>query len=127
MLKEIFHYIYCMSIPSTIFVLISVCCFWNYLASKCISTRHKKIWNSLNFILSACMLFLSILKETSEENMHFRICIDAADPVRPKVYFFYYRLAEGLHLILSKARTGIRNYYKPLRPNQRQMRIRGFA
>ena len=83
--------------------------------------------NSLNFILSACMLFLSILKETSEENMHFRICIDAADPVRPKVYFFYYRLAEGLHLILSKARTGIRNYYKPLRPNQRQMRIRGFA
>ena len=83
--------------------------------------------NSLNFCLSACMLFLATLRETSEKNMHFRICIEAAAPVKPKVYFFYYRLAEGLHYILSKARTGIRGYYKPLRPNQRQMRIRGFA
>ena len=83
--------------------------------------------NSLNFYLSACMLFFATLRETSEKNMHFRICIEAAAPVKPKVYFFYYRLAEGLHYILSKARTGIRGYYKPLRQNQRQMRIRGFA
>lgn len=83
--------------------------------------------NSLNFYLSACMLFFATLRETSEKNMHFRICIEAAAPVKPKIYFFYYRLAEGLHYILSKARTGIRGYYKPLRPNQRQMRIRGFA
>ena len=83
--------------------------------------------NSLNFILSVCMLFLAILRETSEKNMLFKICIEAAAPIKPKVYFFYYRLAEGLHWILSKARTGIRDYYKPLRPNQRQMRIRGFV
>ena len=83
--------------------------------------------NSLNFFLSACMLFLAILRETKEKNYHFRICIDAAAPLKPKVFFFYYRLAEGLYSILSKARSGIRGYFKPLRPNQRQLKIRGFA
>lgn len=83
--------------------------------------------NSLNFFLSACMLFLAILRETREKNFHFRICIDAAAPLKAKVSFFYYRLAEGLYSILSKARSGIRGYFKPLRPNQRQLKIRGFA
>ena len=83
--------------------------------------------NSLNFFLSACMLFLAMLRETSSRNMLFRICVEAAAPLRPKVYFFYYRLVEGLHFILSKARTGIRGYFKTLRPNQRQMKIRGFT
>ena len=83
--------------------------------------------NSLNFFLSACMLFLAILSESREKNCHFRICIDAAAPLKPKVFFFYYRLAEGLYSILAKARSGIRGYFKPLRPNQRQLKICGFA
>ena len=83
--------------------------------------------NSLNFFLSACMLFLAVLRETSDRNIHFRICVDAAAPLKPKVYFFYYRLAEGLHFLLAKAHTGIRAYFKPLRPNQNQLKIRGFT
>ncbi len=83
--------------------------------------------NTLNFFLTICMFFLAVLRETSDKNTHFHICIEAAAPVRPKVYFFYYRLSEGLYNILSKARTGIRAYFKPIRPNQRQLRIRGFA
>lgn len=83
--------------------------------------------NSLNFFLSACMLFLATLRETSDKNMLFRICVEAAAPLRPKVYFFYYRLVEGLHFILPKAHTGIRGYFKTLRPNQRQMKIRWFT
>jgi len=83
--------------------------------------------NSLNFFLSACMLFLAALRETKDKNCHFRICIDAANPLKSKVFFFYYRLAEGLYTVLSKARTGIRGYFKPLRPNLHQMKIRGFA
>ena len=82
--------------------------------------------NSLNFFLSACMLFLAILRETSAKNVHFRLCVDAAAPIRPKVYFFYYRLVEGLHFLLSKARSGIRGFFKTLRPNQAQLKIRGF-
>ena len=83
--------------------------------------------NSLNFFLSTCMLFLAELRETSDRNTLFRICLEAAAPLRPKVYFFYYRLVEGLHFILAKARTGIRGYFKTIRPNQRQMKIRGFT
>lgn len=83
--------------------------------------------NSLNFFLSACMLFLAILRETNDRNTHFAMCIEAAAALKPKVFFFYYRLAEGLHTILSKARTGIRGFFKPLRPNQCQLKIRGFA
>ncbi len=82
--------------------------------------------NSLNFILSACMFFLAIIRERSDKNNHFRICIEAAAPLRPKVFFFYYRLADGLYNILSKAHSGIKEYFKPIRPNQMQMRIRGF-
>jgi len=59
--------------------------------------------------------------------MIFRICVEAAAPLSPKVYFFYYRLVEGLHFILSKAHTGNRGYFKTLRPNQRQMKIHGFT
>ena len=73
------------------------------------------------------MLFFAVLKETSDKNMHFRICVEAAAPIKPKVYFFYYRLVEGLHFLLSKARSGIRGYFKPLRPNQHQLKIRGFT
>ena len=83
--------------------------------------------NSLNFFLSSCMLFLALLRETRENNQHFCICIEAANPIRPKVFFFYYRLAEGLYSLLSKSRSGIRGYFKPLRSDQSQLRIRGFA
>ena len=73
------------------------------------------------------MLFLAPFWETNGKNMLFRICVEAAAPLRPKVYFFYYRLAEGLHFFLSKAHTGIRGYFKTLRPNQQQMKIRKFT
>ena len=65
MLKEIFHYIYCMSIPSTVFVLIFVCCFWNYLLSKCNSKRQKNLWKISNILLFifwlACVLYKTLL------------------------------------------------------------------
>lgn len=83
--------------------------------------------NSLNFFLSASMLFLAILRETRDKNLNYRNCIDAAAPLKATVFFFYYRLAEGLHFILSKARSGIKGYFKPVRPNQNQLKIRGFA
>ena len=89
--------------------------------------RSLKAINSLNFFLSSCMLFLALLRETRENNQHFSICIEAANPIRPKVFFFYYRLIEGLYSLLSKSHSGIRGYFKPLRPDQNQLRIRGFT
>ena len=39
--------------------------------------------NSLNFFLSACMLFLATVREKSDRNMLFRICVEAAAPLCP--------------------------------------------
>lgn len=83
--------------------------------------------NSLNFFLSSCLLFLAVLRETCDKNLNYRNCIDAAAPLKATVFFSYYRLAEGLHFILAKARTGIKTYFNPVRPNQNQLKIRGFA
>lgn len=85
--------------------------------------------NSLNFLLSVCMLLLAVIMDSANKNEYYHICIAAAKPIKSedKVFFFYYRIASGLQELLSKARTGIRDYFKPVRPNQRQMRIRGFA
>jgi len=59
--------------------------------------------------------------------MWFWAFVDAAAPLKAKVFFFFYRLAQGLYSTLSRARSGIRGYFKPLHLNQRQLKIRGFA
>lgn len=83
--------------------------------------------NSLNFYLSVCMTFLGFLTDKAGTNSVYRDALDAAKPIKEKVSFVYYRLAFGIHEILSKGYTGILDYFKPLRTNQRQCRIRGFA
>lgn len=57
MLKDIFHYIYCMSIPSTMIVLLIVCSLWRYIASKCDGIAKKKIWKSVNIVLFLIWIF----------------------------------------------------------------------
>ena len=88
--------------------------------------RSLKSINALNFWLGVCMMFLASLKERERTNLLYRECIEAAKPIRDHVHFFYYRLADGIAMILSKARSGIREYFKPLKPNQAQVRIRGW-
>ena len=88
--------------------------------------RSLRSINALNFWLGVCMLFLATLKEREETNLLYRECIEAAKPIKDQVHFFYYRIADGIGMILSKARTGIRGFFRPLRPNQGQMHIRGY-
>lgn len=70
MLKEIFHYIYCMSISSTVFVLIFVCCFWNFILSKCNSEKQKKLWRIINLVLFllwfVCIIYMTIFARGSK-------------------------------------------------------------
>ena len=89
--------------------------------------RSLKSINTLNFWLGVCMMFLASLKERERTNLLYRECIEAAKPIRDHVHFFYSRLADGISMILSKARSGIREYFKPLGPNQAQVRIRGWG
>lgn len=64
MLKEIFHYIYCMSIPSTIIILIVMCSLWSFLNSECDRVKKSKMWQSINKILfivwTFCVLYMTV-------------------------------------------------------------------
>lgn len=88
--------------------------------------RSLQSINALNFWLSVCMLFLASIKERANSNSLYRECIDVADPIKDEVHFFYYRLADGVSKILAKARTGVRGFFKTLRPNQAQLHIKGY-
>ena len=83
--------------------------------------------NSLNFYLGVCMTFLGFLTDRAGSNSIYRDALDAARPIKVKVCFEYYRLAFGIHEILAKGYSGVLGYFKPLRTNQMQCHIRGFA
>ena len=50
--------------------------------------------------------------------------IEAADPRKMKVRFQYYRIASGIAELLKHAKEGVRLWFKTLRPDQRQLRIK---
>ena len=88
--------------------------------------RSMKSIQALNFWLGVCMLFLTSLKERESTNLLYCDCMEAAKPIKDQVHFFCYRIADGISIILSKARSGIRGYFKPLRSDPAQMHIRGY-
>ncbi len=74
MLKDIFHYIYCMSIPSTMIVLLIVCSLWSYITSKCNSIAKKKIWKSVNIVLfliwMLCVVYMTVFSRGSKTEIN---------------------------------------------------------
>ena len=70
--------------------------------------RKLKAINALNFYITVCMAFLAIISMESETNALKVSIIKAADPIRQKVFFSYYRLAKGISGILSYAKQGVR-------------------
>lgn len=74
MLKDIFHYIYCMSIPSTMIVLLIVCSLWRYIASKCDGIAKKKIWKSVNIVLFLiwmfCVVYMTVFSRGSKTEIN---------------------------------------------------------
>lgn len=84
MLKEIFHYIYCMSIPSTVIILIVMCSLWSFLNSECVRVEKSKLWQSINIMLFVvwfiCVLYMTIFIRDSIMKTNFipfRFIIDA--------------------------------------------------
>ena len=51
MLKNIFHYIYCMPISETILAMIFVCFLWRFIEKIFFKRKKEKLWRYLNFIL----------------------------------------------------------------------------
>jgi hypothetical protein len=87
--------------------------------------RKLKAINALNFYISVCMAFLSLISLKSDTHALKSSIIQTANPIKEKVRFFYYRLAKGISGILSYAKEGIRLWFKPKpRPKFRQLRMK---
>ena len=87
--------------------------------------RKLKAINALNFYITICMAFLSLISLKSDTNALKSSIIKKADPIKEKVRFFYYRLAKGISSILSYAKEGVRLWFKPKpRPKYRQLCIK---
>lgn len=83
--------------------------------------RKLKAINALNFYITVCMAFLSLISMESETSALKVSVIKTADPVKEKVFFCYYRLAKGISGILSYAKTGVRPWFRTKRPAYRQL------
>ena len=77
--------------------------------------------NALNFYITLCMAFLAMISMKPEENALKVSIIKQAAPIKEKVYFCYYRLAKGIHGILSYAKEGVRLWSRTKRPVYRQL------
>ena len=83
--------------------------------------RKLSAINALNFYITLCMAFLAHMSMKPETNVLKVSIIQEADPIKEKVHFCYYRLAKGIHGILSYAKEGFRLWFRTKRPAYRQL------
>lgn len=83
--------------------------------------RKLSAINTLNFYITLCMAFLAHISMKPETNALKVLIIQKADPIKEKVYFYYYRLAKGISGILSYAKEGVRLWFRTKRPAYRQL------
>ena len=86
--------------------------------------RKLKAINALNFYISLAMLFLAHMTRKIGANALLKTVLEAAKPIKENVHFYYYRISDGIAELLRFARTGVRDWIKPLRPNQAQLSFR---
>ncbi len=79
--------------------------------------------NSLNFFLTLAMTFLTWIGMKTTTSL-FQSIIEASQPIKAKVFFFHYRIELGIQQLLSYARTGIKEWFKPTHSNRDQYRLR---
>jgi len=75
--------------------------------------RSLKAINALNMLLTFSVSFLNRIMGKKTDHRLKKAVYGKARPVREKVLFHYYRVAKGLAAILSGARTGIKDWYRP--------------
>lgn len=80
--------------------------------------------NALNFYITLCMAFLSVVSMKSEINSLKIAVLEKANSIKNKVSFYYYRIAKGIYYILSFAHEGIRHWFKVSRPVCRQLTLK---
>ena len=79
--------------------------------------------NALNFFLSLAMTFLTCMSLKNTSSL-FQSIIEASRPIKTKVLFLHYRIELGIQQLLSYARTGVKDWFKPTQANRDQYRLR---
>jgi len=67
--------------------------------------------HALNFYITLCTAFLTLISQKPKTNALKVSIIKAANPIKAKVSFCYYRLAKGISGILIFAKQGIRLWF----------------
>ena len=70
------------------------------------------------------MNFLAKMTRKAAANALLKSVLDAARSIKDTVHFLYYRISYGIAEILKYARVGIRDWCKPKRTDQNQLRFR---
>lgn len=86
--------------------------------------RNLKAINTLNFYITVCMAYLSLISTKSETNSLKVAILKTANSVKDKVNFYYYRIANGF---LAYAKEGVRLWFKTNRPKYRQLCLKLIA
>ena len=92
--------------------------FENFRARKLESIK------ALNFYITICMAFLAHITMKSESHASKVAILQKADHIKEKVHFCYYRLAKGIHGILSYVKEGIRHWFQTKSPAYHLFRLK---
>ena len=70
------------------------------------------------------MTFLAQMTRKAAANALLKSVLDAARSIKDTVHFLYYRISYGIAEILKYASVEIRDWFKPKRTDQNQLRFR---
>ncbi len=76
--------------------------------------RGLRAINNLNSLLTYAIGIIGIMAERKDKNMLTNKLIANARAIRKDIWFYYYRIADGLYNTLKYARTGIKEWF-PIR------------
>jgi len=75
--------------------------------------RKLKAIKALNSLLTFSISLLNKIMAMKKDHRLKSAVYEKARPLRERIFFHYYRIAKGLAAILSGAKTGIKDWYKP--------------
>ena len=75
--------------------------------------RKLKAINALNFYIGIAMAFLAHMTRKDEANTLLKSVLEAARPIKDKVQFLYYRIADGITELLRYAQKASENGSSP--------------
>ena len=75
--------------------------------------RKLRAINALNFYIGIAMSFLGHMTRKDAANALLKSVLEAARPIKDKVQFYYYRIADGIAELLRYAHSGICDWFKP--------------